>query len=267
MTKEGWTGWDAYAPFYDWENAQTLGRRDVAFWRRLAKQAIGPVLELGCGTGRVSRPLAKAGVDLVGIDRSAPMLERAGARAFRRASSRSAKASRSEIGSRPMKLVRGDIRALPFADGSFATVIAPYGILQSLTKPRDLTATLASVARIIAAGGTFGIDLVPDVPKWQEYENRVQLRGKARGAHLTLRESVRQDRTRRLTTFEQTYLERRGTHTREHHFELVFRTVSVPQMARQLARAGFAVQAVLGDYGGRPWDDRADVWIILARKG
>jgi len=113
----------------------------------------------------------------------------------------------------------------------------------------------------------FGIDLVPDVPKWQEYENRVQLRGKARGAHLTLRESVHQDRTRRLTTFEQTYLERRGAHTREHHFELVFRTVSVPQMARQLAHAGFAVQAVLGDYGGAPWDDRADVWIILARKG
>ncbi len=250
--REGWRGWDAYAPFYDWENAQTVGRRDVPFWRRLAKSADGPVLELGCGTGRVSRPLAKAGVDLVGIDRSAPMLARAVAKSPTR---------------QLAKFVRGDIRSLPFADESFATVIAPYGILQSLTKPRDLTATLASVARVLAAGGTFGIDLVPDVPKWQEYENRVQLRGKARGAHLTLRESVRQDRARRLTTFEQTYLERRGTHTREHHFELVFRTVSVPQMARHLARAGFAVQAVLGDYRGREWDDRADVWIILARKG
>ena len=30
---EGWQGWDDYAPFYDWENAQTLARRDVAFWR------------------------------------------------------------------------------------------------------------------------------------------------------------------------------------------------------------------------------------------
>src|SRR5712691_9370737 len=77
MPAEGWRGWDAYAPFYDWENAQTVGRRDVAFWRRLAKLADGPVLELGCGTGRVSRPLAKAGIDLVGIDRSAPMLARA----------------------------------------------------------------------------------------------------------------------------------------------------------------------------------------------
>src|SRR5579863_1321429 len=75
--REGWQGWDTYAPFYDWENAQTLGRRDVAFWRGVAGRAQGPVLELGCGTGRISLPLARAGVRLVGIDRSAPMLDRA----------------------------------------------------------------------------------------------------------------------------------------------------------------------------------------------
>src|SRR5437773_986382 len=74
---EGWEGCDQYAPFYDWENARTLGRRDVSFWRRVARTADGRVLELGCGTGRVSVPLARAGVDLVGVDRSAPMLARA----------------------------------------------------------------------------------------------------------------------------------------------------------------------------------------------
>ncbi len=62
MKREGWQGWDTYAPFYDWENAQTLGRRDVPFWQRVASRAEGQVLELGCGTGRVSIPLAKAGV-------------------------------------------------------------------------------------------------------------------------------------------------------------------------------------------------------------
>ena len=36
---EGHEGWDAYAPYYDWENAQTVGRRDVAFWKRLASAA------------------------------------------------------------------------------------------------------------------------------------------------------------------------------------------------------------------------------------
>jgi ubiquinone/menaquinone biosynthesis C-methylase UbiE len=81
---EGWEGWDTYAAFYDWENAQTVRRRDVAFWQRLAGAAGGAVLELGCGTGRISLPVAKSGTVLTGIDRSAPMLARAPARRPRR---------------------------------------------------------------------------------------------------------------------------------------------------------------------------------------
>ena len=37
---EGWHGWDQYAQFYDWENARTVGRRDISFWQDLAKAAI-----------------------------------------------------------------------------------------------------------------------------------------------------------------------------------------------------------------------------------
>ena len=149
----------------------------------------------------------------------------------------------------------------------FSMVLAPYGVLQSLLGDRDLDATLDSVARVLTPGATFGIDLVPDVPNWREYDNRVQLRGRTTsGTHLTLIESVRQDRRRRMTTFEQRYLERRGRETTEHRFELTFRTLSVEQMTDRLDRAGFAVDAVLGDYRGRPWDARADVWIILARR-
>jgi SAM-dependent methyltransferase len=251
VAREGWQGWDQYAPFYDWENARTLGRRDVAFWTRVAQRARGPVLELGCGTGRISKPLADAGVELVGIDRSAEMLAR-----FKPGSSKHAP-----------RAVLGDIRALPFAGASFAAVIAPYGVLQSLTQPSDLATTLSAASRVLRSGGVLGIDLVPDVPNWREYENRVQLRGPAGASHLTLVESVRQDRRRRLTTFDQCFIERRNGRTSEHRFELTFRTVSVPQMTKTLFRAGFDVTAVLGDYNGRAWDPRADVWIILAKKG
>jgi SAM-dependent methyltransferase len=269
--REGWQGWDEYAPFYDWENARTLGRRDVPFWRRIAAGAGGRVLELGCGTGRVSLPLAKAGVDLVGIDRSAPMLERLRSTLTRR---RARGATRRLLTNSPIhqltnspNLTRGDIRALPFRPHSFSMVMAPYGILQSLLGDDDLGAALDSVARVLAPGGMFGIDLVPDVPNWREYDNRVQLRGRAAGgAHLTLIESVRQDRRRSLTTFDQRYVERRGRRTREHRFSLTFRTLSVKQMTRRLERAGFVVEAVLGDYRGRPWDERSDVWIIMARR-
>ena len=104
---QGWEGWDEYAPFYDWENARTLGRRDVPFWRTLAAQAAGPVLELGCGTGRIALPLGRAGAHVVGIDRSEAMLARARQR-IRRARLQ-----------RRVQLVRGDIRMLPFGASQF----------------------------------------------------------------------------------------------------------------------------------------------------
>jgi ubiquinone/menaquinone biosynthesis C-methylase UbiE len=252
--REGWHGWDEYAPFYDWENARTLGRRDVPFWTRVARRAQGRVLELGCGTGRISLPLLRAGVDLVGIDRSAAMLARIPGR-----ESRMPRVSAS--------FVRGDIRRLPFPSGAFPMVLAPYGILQSLIRARDLDDTLAEVARVIAPGGIFGLDLVPDVPQWREYTDRVQMQGRAGAAHLTLVESVRQDRRRRLTTFEQCYIERRGGQETAHRFELTFRTLTVRAITQRLERVGFEVTAALGDYAGRPWDERADVWIILAKRG
>ena len=260
-SKEGWEGWDEYAPFYDWENARTLGRRDVAFWRQVALRGRGRVLELGCGTGRISLPLVRAGVRLVGIDRSTPMLDRASRRLAKITNSPTHQFTKSSY------LIRGDMRVLPFKPAAFSTVIAPYGVLQSLLADRDLTAALDSVARVIKHGGTFGLDLVPDVPNWREYADRVQLRGSAgRGVHLTLIESVRQDRVRRLTTFEQRYVERRKGRSTEHRFELTFRTVSVERMTDRLTRAGFVVDRILGDYRGGPWDERADAWIVLARR-
>jgi SAM-dependent methyltransferase len=254
MGAEGWKGWDSYARFYDWENARTMGRKDVRFWQDFARRQGGPVLELGCGTGRIVIPVARTGVPVVGIDRSEPML----ARARRRA-------GRLPAASRP-DLVRGDIRSLPFDDRYFSAVLAPYGILQSLTRERDLRATLAEAARVVHPGGALGIDLVPDLPAWDEYRNRTRLRGRlGRSAgQVTLVESVRQDRRRRLTIFDQEYVETRGGRTVHHRFSLTFRTLPLPQMVARVEEAGFRVTAALGDYQGRPWDLRADVWLLLA---
>ncbi len=252
---EGWEGWDAYAAFYDWENARTVQRRDVAFWQRLAAVADGPVLELGCGTGRISVPVARSGATLVGIDRSVPMLARARRRLVR-----------AKLDRRAM-LVRGDIRSLPFRHRRFALVMAPYGILQSLVRDRDLTSALRSIARVMPKGARFGIDLVPDLPRWSEYRGKKTLSGKmAGGTRVTLIESVRQDRARKLTMFDQRYITIRDGRRRVHNFSLTFRTVSVPRMTRNLEQAGFRVDAVLGDYQGGPWDRRADVWVILASR-
>jgi SAM-dependent methyltransferase len=200
--------------------------------------------------------VAKSGVSVVGIDRSATMLARA-----------RLKARRSKLAG-TVHLVRGDVRHLPFPKRHFALVAAPYGILQSLLDDTTLDDTLAAVHRVLAKGGTFGIDMVSDLPSWQEYDRRLKLRGPAGRSQtrITLIESVRQDPARGLTMFDQEFIERRGATSRTHQFSLAFRTVSVEDMTTRLERHGFRVSAVLGDYDGGPWDARADVWLILATR-
>jgi ubiquinone/menaquinone biosynthesis C-methylase UbiE len=251
---DGASGWDDYAPFYDWENARTLGRRDVAFWRRIVAREAAPTLELGCGTGRLLMPLARTGARMTGVDLSAPMLARAVAR--RR---------RVPVAQRP-GIVRADIRALPFPAQSFGVVVAPYGMLQSLLRDRDLDATLHEAARVLRKGGLLGIDLVPDLPAWNEYGREVRLRGRAgNGRTVTLVESVRQDRRRGVTIFDEEFIETIGRRRTRHRFSLTFRTITLARMAGHLTRAGFEVEAMSGSYRGDPLGRDASAWIVEAR--
>ena len=246
--------WDAYAPFYDWENARTMGRRDVAYWTRFAEATRGRVLELGCGTGRLAVPVSRVTRTFVGIDLSGDML----ARAARRLSRRPRQA-------RP-RLVRGDIRAMPFADGSIATVIAPYGVLQSLTSDPDLNATLAEVARVLKPGGRFGIDLVPDLREWEAYQRQTRFRGQLRGRPVRLIESVRQDRRRGLTMFDEEFHVGRGRDTVRHTFTLTFRTLPMEQFLARLSSAGFSIETVSGSYRGAAWGTDSAVWLVTATR-
>lgn len=255
---EGWQGWDAYAPFYDWENARTLGRRDVAFWKTIAAGVDGDLIELGCGTGRLLVPMARArdGQGLtIGVDRSAPMLERARRRV-----------RRLPAQVRP-HLIRGDVRTWPFRPRRFKAVIAAYGLLQSLVRDADVNATLEAAAANLSRGGLFAIDLVPDLSAWDEYERRVPLRGRlSAGTTLTLIESVRQDRRKGLTIFDEQYVVRKGRKVQTHQFQLTFRTLPMAEVLARLDRAGFRIDDVQGGYRGEVWHPEADTWVILARK-
>ena len=252
---QGWHGWDSYADFYDWENARTLGRRDVAFWRGLVRELHAPTLELGCGTARLLGPMARTGVSVTGIDRSQPMLDHAERRI-----------ARLPRALRP-SLVRGDIRALPFARASFGFVMAAYGLTQSILDDDDLDAMLGEIARVVPRGGAAGFDLVPDLPQWAEYRNKVIFRGRSRrGGRVTLTETVRQHPRRRVTVFDDEFVERRAGEVKRRRFTLTFRTISVEELRGRLARVRLRVETVYGDYRGGAWSPLSDAWVVLARR-
>jgi hypothetical protein len=86
------------------------------------------------------------------------------------------------------------------------------------------------------------------------------------GRPVTLVESVRQDRARRLTIFAHEFIEGTGRARRSLRFTIVFRTLGVKAMAARLTRAGLVLEGAYGGYRGEPWSSQAGTWLMIARR-
>ena len=140
--------YDAWADIYDSVFSYVID--DIPFYVEEATRAGGKVLELGCGTGRVSIPIAQASMDVVGIDSSSAMLARAREKA-------------RESGTPNLKLLRADMRDFNIS-GKFDLVIIPFRGFLSLLSVDDEIRTLMNIRRHIATGGKLIFDIfVPDL--------------------------------------------------------------------------------------------------------
>jgi ubiquinone/menaquinone biosynthesis C-methylase UbiE len=142
--------YDAWAEWYD-VFYSTAGLDDVEFYVDLAVLSGGPVLEIGCGTGRVTLPVAAAGVDIVGVDFSPAMLVKAEKRA----------ATTSDLGG-SYEFVHGDMRTLAL-DRLFPLVVIPARTLYLALTPEEQVETLRRAASHMAPGGILAFNLfTPD---------------------------------------------------------------------------------------------------------
>ena len=146
--------YDICADFYDADYAAAEREDDAAFYAGLAREAAGPVLERGCGSGRVLVPCARAGAEMVGMDLSAAMLERLRLRLE----------DEAEEVRRRVETVQGDMcdAAVTGAGGeirTFPLVTAPFRVIQHLVERRHQRAWLRNVARHLAPGGALVFDV------------------------------------------------------------------------------------------------------------
>jgi SAM-dependent methyltransferase len=123
-------------------------RADVDFFVEAAQAAGGPVLELGCGTGRILIPTARAGVEIVGLDSSARMLEVCRKRLL---------AEPAAVQSR-VRMVQGDMRKFDLAQ-TFNLVTLPFRPFQHLTTVEDQLSCLASIRQHLTKSGRLILDL------------------------------------------------------------------------------------------------------------
>jgi SAM-dependent methyltransferase len=143
----------AFAEFYD-HVVPYRNREDVGFFVSLARETGGPVLEVGCGTGRVLVPTARAGIDIDGIDRSPPMLA-----ICRQTLAREPDAVRGRV-----RLYEQDMRTMR-VDRKYALVTSPFRAFQHMLTVDDQLAALSAMHRHLEPGGRLVLDVFnPSLP-------------------------------------------------------------------------------------------------------
>jgi 2-polyprenyl-3-methyl-5-hydroxy-6-metoxy-1,4-benzoquinol methylase len=144
-------GMDVYddAIFYDREFADRA--HDTAFFLRQAVSLGGPVLEVACGTGRITLPIARAGIEVTGLDVSRPMLELARRKA--------------EVEQLPLTWLEQDCRDIRVPQ-TFALIFSATNAMQHLHDVESVSAFLGSARKALRPDGTLILDVFnPDMAK------------------------------------------------------------------------------------------------------
>lgn len=242
---------DSYAPIAEFYDHVTLyrDRPDVPFFVDAARASGGPVLEIGCGTGRVLIPTARAGLDIVGLDASPAMLE-----ICRRDLAREPAAVQNRV-----HLVEGDMRQFDIGR-LFALVTIPFRPFQHLVTVEEQLACLGCIRRHLLPGGRLILDLFnPSLealtqPVGEESAPEPEYSTPDGRRVVRRHQIVSRDRTNQVNHVELIYA---VTHpdgrTERLIHEFPMRYLFRFEAEHLLARAGLSLQHVYGGYDKTPF--------------
>jgi SAM-dependent methyltransferase len=259
----GYAEYGFTAEFYD-HVAPYRERRDVAFFVEMAHSAGGPVLEIGCGTGRILIPVARSGIEIAGLDLSPHMLA---------VCRQSLAQEPAEVQAR-VQLVEGDMRDFDLGR-KFALTTLPFRPFQHLTTVEDQLACLRTIHRHLTPDGKLVLDLFnPSIPlladpaRSEEFGDEPEFtmpdgRRVLRRARITARDYFNQVQDTELiyyVTLPDGRVERLV-----HSFPMryLFRF----EAEHLLARCGFEIVTLFADYDRSPYGSKyPGELIFVARK-
>ena len=243
---------DLYDVAYGW------WKDDIPFYVAEARGAAGPVLEVGCGTGRVHLPLLQAGVDADGFDLHAGFLE-----VLRR------KAAGLGVTAR---VVQADMRDFTLPR-RYALVVIPFrAFLHNLTIEDELR-TLRCCREHLEPGGRLVLDLFhPTFERLVEpdgqWRHEMDFRHPGSGALLAMWSCSTRDRVNQTqhADMELRELDAGGAVLARHPHSVDLRWVHKGEMELLLRTAGFTRWEVAGGFDGRALVKDTDLMIWTAWK-
>lgn len=249
--------YDRVARYYDAENEHMV--EDLELYTGLAEAQGAPVLDVGCGTGRVTFHLAEAGYAVTGVDFSAAMLDRARRKAAGRADLKDM-----------AQFIQGDAAQVDYP-ARYPLILLPYNTMMHF---HSTDAQLRLVRRLgahLAEGGLLAIDLPNAGESFATVDdNAVTLERSfilPESRHLVMQQSVsRLDRTAQMQSVTWIYDEINvaGTLTRT-IAPMLLRYIFPAELDLLLMACGLKRVARFGDYDESPFEDGCPRLIVYAR--
>lgn len=245
------------ARFYDAENSDKTD--DINLYLELAEEYGDPIIDIGCGTGRVMLPLVRAGYEVHGIDNEKAMLARA-------------EAHRTHFNLSPAKMVlhHGDVLTYHL-DKKFPLVLVPYNGMMHFHSQEAQLAVLKKLRAWTADDGL----LVLDLPNAGEIfasqdTSAVTLERtflEPDTGHIIMQQSVTfLDRVTQLLRVTWIYDEITGDGVVKRTFApLMLYYYFYNEMRLLLAQSDFEVEGVYGDVDYRPYEDGCERMVIFAK--
>jgi len=241
------------ARFYDaaYEALGQLGP-DTDFYRDLARECGGPVLELGCGTGRVLLEIAAEGIPCTGLDVSGAMLE----------------VLRQKAVGAPPQLVRAEMQHFELPGERFPLVFSAFRAFQHLYTVQDQLRCLACVRAHLAPGGRFAFDVFN--PRlngvWVEQEPEAEDLCFREGEDEIVRfvRATRDRPTQTLSLVMRYERRRAGKPVGSEEARFRMRWFTRYELEHLLARAGFAEVAIYGDFDRSPVGRESPALVVVA---
>lgn len=229
---------------------------DVMHYVRLAGEFGAPVLELGCGNGRITLPLARTGHLVHGVDIEPRML----ADLHRKLE------QESNAVARRVTVAQHDFRE-PVSGRKFPLVILPFNAIHHCTSHREVMALFDGVRQSLADGGRFALDMyLPDPTLYaRDPEQRFEPRDfvdPRDGQRIRSWESGRYDPLTQVHTVRYIYRREDGS---EYDASIHLRMFYPQEFRALLDWAGFEIVAEAGDFHGAPLQADSLKWVLVMR--
>lgn len=246
--------YDTEASFYDKIHDYA---DDIPLYTEFAKAARGLVLECGVGTGRLTIPLAKAGINIVGIDVNERMLTIARAKL----------AKEPPNVQKRVKLVKADMRNFKLKE-KFSLVIIPFNTFLHMLSVEDQEATLTSIRQHLLPKGLLIISVFnPDLTRPQNVL-RLEAVRKVKDDLIMRFYTQSFDFPSQTTTVQYFYdfVKPDGSVIRTVLTSLKLRYIFHDEMRHLMARTGYETENVFGDEKKSPFQSNSRLMIFVARR-